>query len=128
MCLHLAQDVVQRVGSRGALGDFARAVCARLAPQLMSTQHVEELLKLAQQEAPLGGICLGSALELLVDVAANSPSLFAELAPQVRRTLQGPLHWTASLSSRGICLHTKCVAMADVSANVICTLSVIIKF
>lgn len=86
MCLHLAQDVVQRVGSRGALGDFARAVCARLAPQLMSMQHVEELLKLAQKEAPLGGIYLGSALELLVDVAANSPSLFAELAPQVRRT------------------------------------------
>ncbi|BDA45205.1 Sister chromatid cohesion protein PDS5 homolog A [Coccomyxa sp. Obi] len=84
----LSKDIVQRIGSRGAPGDFARAVCARLSPQLMSTQHVEELLKLAQEEAPLGGIYLGSALELLVDVAANSPSLFAELAPQVLAMLE----------------------------------------
>ena len=83
MCLYLPQDVVQRVGSRGPQGEFARALCARLLPQLISTQHVEELLKLACEEAPLEENLLGSALELLVDAAAASPALFAGPTPQV---------------------------------------------
>ncbi len=83
MCLHLPQDVVQRVGSRGPQGDFAKALCARLVPQLISTQHVEELLKLASEEAPLDDAYLGSTLELLVDAAEASPSLFAGPVPQV---------------------------------------------
>ena len=83
MCLHLPQDVVQRVGSRGPQGDFARALCARILPQLISTQHVEELLKLACEEALMDDNFVGSALELLVDAAAAAPSLFAGPALQV---------------------------------------------
>ena len=85
-----AQDVVQRVGSKGALADFARGLCARLSPQLLSAQHIGELLRMAKggDAAGKGSDALDPAFQagvllLLADAAAAAPSLFAGLVPQV---------------------------------------------
>lgn len=48
--VRFVQDIVQRVGSKGPMGEFARALCAQLTPQLITVQHLAELLKLAQEE------------------------------------------------------------------------------
>lgn len=81
--LPVLQDVVQRVGSRGPLGDFAKALCARLAPQLIPVQLIEELLNMAQHDDATDYPLSSSILELLVDSAKASPSLFAGVMPKV---------------------------------------------
>ena len=40
----LAKEVVQRVGSRGAQGDFCRALCCRLAPGLLLPEQLQVCL------------------------------------------------------------------------------------
>ena len=78
------QEIVQRVGSKGPMGDFARALCAHLTPQLITVQHLAELLKLAQKE---GGAqdeeYLDAVLCLLADSALAAPRMIASLEPQV---------------------------------------------
>lgn len=37
----LAKEVVQRVGTRGAQGDFCRALCCRLAPGLLLPEQLQ---------------------------------------------------------------------------------------
>jgi hypothetical protein len=87
-CVHAAaQDVVQRVGSKGPLGDFARALCARLSPQLISSQHVEELLTIAADEALPDEAFLQAVLIMLTDAAAAAPGLYAGRSSQVCRVL-----------------------------------------
>lgn len=121
-----AQDVVQRVGSKGPLADFARGLCARLSPQLLCAQHVAELLRMATGagaaatgNGALDPAFLAGVLLLLADAAGAAPSLFAGFAPQVltlaaswlchactnpahsmhwsTNALQRPLHATAHL-------------------------------
>lgn len=79
------QDVVQRVGSKGPLAEFARGLCARLAPQLLSAQHVAELLRAAgaQAEEPLDEPFLAGMLKLLVDTSVAAPALFTNLSGKV---------------------------------------------
>ena len=85
-----AQDVVQRIGSKGPLADFARGLCARLSPQLLSAQHLGELLRMAKgNDAAAGGsdaldpAFLAGVLLLLADSSAAAPSLFAGFVPAV---------------------------------------------
>lgn len=76
---------MQRIGSKGPLADFARALCARLSPQLIAAPHVAELLRMAAgkgDDALAEGLQAG-VLALLVDIADAAPTLFQGLVPQV---------------------------------------------
>lgn len=85
------QDIVQRVGSEGPMGDFARALCAHLSPQLITVQHLAALLGVVQQSeegdegegGPPDEAFLGAALRLLADSALSAPRMIASLEPQV---------------------------------------------
>ena len=83
--LHAPQDVVQRIGSKGPLADFARALCARLSPQLIAAPHVAELLRMAggKGDDALDEAFLAGVLALLVDIADAAPTLFQGAVPQV---------------------------------------------
>lgn len=75
---------MQRVGSKGPMGDFARGLCAQLTPQLITVQHLLELLKLAQEEEePPDEAFLDAILRLLADTALAAPHMVASLEPQV---------------------------------------------
>ena len=83
------QDVVQRVGSKGPMGEFARALCAQLTPQLIAVQHLTELLKVAKEEEdPPDEAFLDAVLRLLADSALAAPRMTASLEPQVPRQQQ----------------------------------------
>jgi hypothetical protein len=79
------QDVVQRIGSKGPLADFARALCARLSPQLIAAPHVAELLRMAagKGDGAADEALLAGVLALLVDIADAAPTLFQGAVPQV---------------------------------------------
>lgn len=75
---------MQRVGSKGAMGEFAKALCAHLTPQLITVRHLAELLKLAQaEESPPDEAFLEATLRLLADSALAAPRIIASLEPQV---------------------------------------------
>ena len=75
---------MQRVGSKGPMGDFARALCAQLAPQLITAQHLAELLKMVMREdEPPDEAFLDAVLRLLADSALAAPRMTASLEPQV---------------------------------------------
>ena len=80
---------MQRVGSKGPLAEFARGLCSRLAPQLISAQHVAELLQAAgaQSEKPLDEPFLAGMLKLLVDTSVAAPALFTGLFAKVELQL-----------------------------------------
>ena len=66
------------------MGDFVRALCAQLTPQLITVQHLAELLKLAQEEdGPPDEAFLDAILRLLADSALAAPRMVASLEPQV---------------------------------------------
>ncbi len=70
------QDVVQRIGSKGAMGDFAKALCAHLTPQLLTAQHLEQLLRIVQlEDAVPEEEFLKAALRLLADSAQAAPRM-----------------------------------------------------
>ena len=76
---------MQRIGSKGAMGDFAKALCAHLTPQLLTAQHLEQLLRIVQlEDAVPEEECLKAALRLLADSAQAAPRMFAGLEPQAR--------------------------------------------
>lgn len=65
------------------MGDFAKALCAHLAPQLLTAQHLEQLLRTVQlEEAVPEEEFLKAALRLLADSAQAVPRMFAGLEPQ----------------------------------------------
>ena len=85
---------MQRIGSKGPMGDFAKALCAHLTPQLLTTQHLEQLLRVVQlEDAVPEEEFLKAALRLLADSAQAAPRMFAGLEPQVWMLL----HLTSSL-------------------------------
>ena len=66
------------------MGDFARALCAQLTPQLLTVQHLAELLKLAQEEeGPPDEAFLDAILRLLADTALAAPRMLASPELQV---------------------------------------------
>jgi hypothetical protein len=80
----LAKDVVQRIGTRGFVGDVARGLCLRLSPQIISSAHLSALLEVAVGEADYeDGAYLSGVLDLLVDTSKISPSLFSHLGAKV---------------------------------------------
>ena len=90
--VRFVQDIVQRVGSKGPMGEFARALCAQLTPQLITVQHLAELLKLAQEEDnPPDEVFLDAVLRLLADTALAGPRMLASLEPQVPGLLHSEL-------------------------------------
>lgn len=48
-CRKTTKEVVQRVGSKGAVGSMVAALCRRLTPGLLAPEHLVELLSLAKQ-------------------------------------------------------------------------------
>ncbi|KAK9811630.1 hypothetical protein WJX72_007291 [[Myrmecia] bisecta] len=80
----LAKDFVQRVGSRGVVGDTARGLAARLTPVLLSPEQLEVLCEQAVEGA--GGEdakVAGAMLLLLTNAAAAAPQLFASSVEEV---------------------------------------------
>ena len=87
------QDVVQRIGSKGAMGDFAKALCAHLTPQLLTAQHLEQLLRIVQlEDAVPEEEFLKAALRLLADSAQAAPRMFAGLEPQAWSPSHSTVH------------------------------------
>lgn len=81
----VSKDVTQRVGSKGAVGDVMRKICARLAPQVLSAPLVEALLEIVEEdECPDAGeaILLGIQ-DALVATARKVPTLFRKLSKKV---------------------------------------------
>ena len=78
----LVKDVGQRTGGRGALPDFARALCMRLFPGVMPATHAQACLEMVCEGGTdnEGGQAL---LTLLSDCCSSNPYLFAGLAQQV---------------------------------------------
>jgi hypothetical protein len=91
------QDVLQRVGSRGAAADVARSLCAKLAPTLLAPAAVAALAA-AREDAGPGFV--RAALALLADAAAAAPSLFAGLLEPVRASLP-PLGLNCGCKNKG---------------------------
>ena len=80
--LHVTSSAcMQRLGSKGVLGDFARSLCNLLAPNLVAPVHVVGLMKLAgsQEEA-----AAPVAQDLLLLLAPADPGLAAASADQAR--------------------------------------------
>ncbi|DBA74057.1 TPA: hypothetical protein ACH3X1_010871 [Trebouxia sp. C0004] len=86
----VAKDTVQRIGSKGFAGEFARCVCARLSPNLIAPEHLRGLLEVAAEEAGdrEDNTYLTAVLDLLVGCAASAPALFADLGYQVAGLLE----------------------------------------
>ncbi|KAK9820961.1 hypothetical protein WJX81_007677 [Elliptochloris bilobata] len=84
-----AKDVVQRVGSRGAIADVTRALCAKLAPTLLAPATAAALVDaaLAAAREDGGPDFVRAALGLLADAAAAAPSLFSGLLGPVKELL-----------------------------------------
>lgn len=80
--------MVQRVGSRGAVADVARSLCAKLAPTLLAPATVAALAEtaLAAAREDAGPDFVRAVLGLLVDAAAAAPTLFSGLLGPVRRS------------------------------------------
>ena len=80
--------MVQRVGSRGAVADVARSLCAKLAPTLLAPANVAALAEaaLAAAREDAGPDFVRAVLGLLVDAAAAAPTLFSGLLGLVRRS------------------------------------------
>lgn len=82
----VGKDTVQRIGSKGATGDFAKSLFTRLTPSLVSGQVVDELLGMALRAAddPHNKGREQAALRaFLADTAKVAPSLFAGCIQQV---------------------------------------------
>lgn len=81
----LAKSFLQRIGSRGATADFARSMCAILAPSLLPTSTVQGLLELAEQLVldDSGSDFCQASLQLLVAAADAAPSLYSQLGSKV---------------------------------------------
>lgn len=96
---------MQRVGSRGAVADVTRSLCAKLAPTLLAPATAGALVgaALAAAREDGGPDFVRAALGLLADAAAAAPSLFSGLLGPVRPHLLLPPGVTASwlLHSRG---------------------------
>ena len=84
------------------MGDFAKALCAHLTPQLLTAQHLEQLLRIVQlEDAVPEEEFLKAALRLLADSAQAAPRMFAGLEPQAR----SPFHSTSLLLSSSLTLN-----------------------
>ena len=67
------------------MGDFAKALCAHLTPQLLTAQHLEQLLRIVQlEDAVPEEEFLKAGLRLLADSAQAAPRMFAGLEPQAQ--------------------------------------------
>ena len=77
---------MQRVGSRGAVADVTRSLCAKLAPTLLAPSTAAALVgaALAAAREDGGPDFVRAALGLLADAAAAAPSLFSGLLGPVR--------------------------------------------
>ena len=76
----LAKEVVQRVG-RGAVGDFAKALCNRVTCRLLPTDYMQAILERLISEGTDDNS--GQALMALVADSANAnPYIFAPLSHQ----------------------------------------------
>ncbi|KAA6416440.1 MAG: hypothetical protein FRX49_13587 [Trebouxia sp. A1-2] len=86
----LAKDTVQRIGSKGFVGEFAKCLCARLSPNLFAPEHMQGLLEVAAEEAgdKEDSTYLTAVLDLLVGCAASAAALFADLGHQVAELLK----------------------------------------
>ena len=99
--LCIPQDVVQRVGSRGAVADVTRSLCAKLAPTLLAPATAAALVgaALAAAREDGGPDFVRAVLGLLADAAAAAPSLFSGLLSPVRPYLQPRSDVTSTLLS-----------------------------
>ena len=71
---------MQRLGSKGVLGDFARSLCNLLAPNLVAPMHVVGLMRLARSQEEAAAPV---AQDLLLQLAPADPGLVAASADQV---------------------------------------------
>ena len=72
--------LLQRLGSKSALGDLTRSLCNLLSPSLVAPSHVAGLLKLARSQDEAAA---PAAQDLLLLLAPADPGLVATSADQV---------------------------------------------
>ena len=77
-----AHLLLQRLGTKGALGDFARSLCTLLAPSLVAPSHVVGLTRIARSQDEAAA---AAAQDLLLLLAPAAPGLVAASADQVGR-------------------------------------------
>ncbi|KAK9822311.1 hypothetical protein WJX74_006163 [Apatococcus lobatus] len=82
-----AKDALSRVGTKGAIGDMARSLCAWAMPTLLLPEHLKGLCSLATSDSEDSSFMRGVE-ELLADAAAASPLLFVGLHGSCTQLLQ----------------------------------------
>lgn len=77
----LAKEVVSRVG-RGAVADFAKALCNRIISRLLPTDYMEAILEKLISDGT-DDDCGQALMALVSDAASANPYIFAPLSHQV---------------------------------------------